>query len=140
MARSPPVDGSELRGQRPLTQTETAGYDFVPSSMAASPLVRRTLPRVLLCVALSSWLTGCGNALYALRLNNATGRFEEARTMGAEQAAPYEYYSAEVRLEEARRQASRAEYGSAADLASEAERYAAKAIDKTRVAKAGGKP
>lgn len=96
--------------------------------------------RALLCALVSSTLLGCGNALYAFKINNAAGRLEEARTVGAEQAAPYEYYSAEVRLEEARRQAARAEYGTAAQLASEAERYAAKAVTKTRHAKAGGAP
>lgn len=94
----------------------------------------------MLACALAVWLVGCGNGLYALRINAASGRFEEARTMGAEQVAPYEYYSAEARLEEARRQAARAEYGTASNLAKEAERYAAKAITKTRNAKAGGAP
>jgi hypothetical protein len=96
--------------------------------------------RLLSGAVIACTLLGCGNTLYALRINNAAGRFEEARTMGAEEAAPYEYYSAEVRLQEARRQAARAEYGTAADLAHEAERYAAKAINKTRVVKAGGAP
>jgi hypothetical protein len=99
-----------------------------------------TAQRALFCLVLCGSLLGCGNGLYALRINTAAGRFEEARTMGAEEVAPYEYYSAEVRLEEARRQASRAEYGTAADLAREAERYAARAITKTRNAKAGGAP
>jgi hypothetical protein len=104
------------------------------------PSIPATAQRALLCLALSCSVLGCGNALYALKINNASGRCEEARTMGAERLAPYEYYSAEVRLEEARRQAARAEYGTAADLANEAERYAAKAINKSRVAKAGGAP
>jgi hypothetical protein len=100
----------------------------------------RFLLGIVLCCAAVGSVAGCGNSLYVLRINGAAGRFEEARTIGAEQAAPYEYYSAEVRLEEARRQAARAEYGTASDLAREAERYAAKAITKTRNAKAGGAP
>jgi len=106
--------------------------------LASTP--RKQWRQTMVC-ALALWLlVGCGNGLYALRINAASGRFEEARTMGAEQVAPYEYYSAEARLEEARRQAARAEYGNAASLAQEAERYAAKAITKTRNAKAGGAP
>jgi len=104
------------------------------------PSIPATAQRALLCVVLSCSVLGCGNSLYALKINGAAGRFEEARTVGAEQAAPYEYYSAEARLEEARRQAARAEYGTAASLASEAERYAARAITKTKNAKARGAP
>jgi hypothetical protein len=100
----------------------------------------RVLCGIMLCCAAVGPLVGCGNGLYALRINSASGRFEEARTVGAEQEAPYEYYAAEIRLQEARRQAARAEYGTAANLAQEAERYAAKAITKTRNAKAGGAP
>jgi hypothetical protein len=111
-----------------------------PVRQPARPPAYRGLLVVLLCCLAVGALVGCGNGLYALRINSASGRFEEARTIGAEQEAPYEYYAAEVRLEEARRQAARAEYGTAANLAHEAERYAAKAITKTRNAKAGGAP
>jgi hypothetical protein len=63
-------------------------------------------------------------------------RFEEAKTIGAEEKAAYEYYSAEVRIGEARRLAARAEYGAAIKLAKEAEGFSGKAIVATREANA----
>ncbi len=77
-------------------------------------------------------MVGCGSAIYSFRINAAISRLEEAKTVGAEKSAPYEYYSSEVRLAEARRQAARAEYGAAIRLAKEAEGFAGKAIVKTQ--------
>lgn len=80
----------------------------------------------------------CGNGLYATRIDHALGRFEEAKALGAERTAPYDYYAAEVRIQEARRQAARAEYGTAATLARDAENYAALAVVKAQRARRGG--
>lgn len=102
--------------------------------LQAFPLPRMTpgafarAPRVLILSFLLISLTGCGSAIYTFRINAALSRFEQAKTLGAEESAPYDYYSAEVRIEEARRQAARAEYGSAIKLAREAEGFAGKAI------------
>jgi hypothetical protein len=81
----------------------------------------------LLALALSA--TGCGGVHYAIAVNSASSRVEEARAVRAEQLAPYEYYSAVERLEQAQIYASQASYSDAANLADEAENYAAKAIE-----------
>lgn len=75
---------------------------------------------------------GCGNTLYLVQVNQAEEAFEEARELGAEQYSPYEYYSAEARLKEAKTQAAQAEYGNASDLSDEATEYAQKAIVKAK--------
>jgi hypothetical protein len=78
---------------------------------------------------------GCGNTLYLVQVNQAEQAFEEARELGAEQYSPYEFYSAEVRLKEAKVQAAQAEYGNASDLSHEAREYAHKAIIKAKKAR-----
>ncbi|MDF2695065.1 MAG: hypothetical protein K0S65_3448 [Labilithrix sp.] len=72
---------------------------------------------------------GCGGVYYAVSVNAAEARLEQARAMGAENAAPYEYYYAKEHLREAQLHASEASYGDAATYAETAETYAQKAID-----------
>jgi hypothetical protein len=74
-------------------------------------------------------LTGCGGVYYAVEVNAAQARVEQARQLGAEHAAPYEYYYATEHLRQARLEASEASYGDAAGYAETAETYAQKAID-----------
>ncbi len=74
-------------------------------------------------------LPGCGGVYYAVSMNAAQARLEQAREMGAESAAPYEYYYAREHLREAQLHASEASYGDAATYAETAETYAQKAID-----------
>lgn len=88
-----------------------------------------------LSLAVAYLLAGCGNTLYTTHISAASKRFEEAETLGAEQAAPYEYYSAKVRIAEARALASRGEYGDAMRIARQAEKYSIKARDKTEAQK-----
>ncbi|MBX3230826.1 MAG: DUF4398 domain-containing protein [Labilithrix sp.] len=83
-------------------------------------------------------LSGCGSVYYAINVNAAEAKLEQAREMGAEKAAPYEYYYAKEHLHEARVHASEASYGDAANLAETAETYAQKAIDKISSGKRGG--
>jgi hypothetical protein len=82
-------------------------------------------------------LSGCGNALYALEANSASSKVEEARELGAEQYAPYEYYLAKEHLEKAQSEASEADYSDAAELAEEAGKQADKAIRLAREAHRG---
>lgn len=79
---------------------------------------------------------GCGNTLYVFHVGAAEEKVEYAAKIEADKYAPYEYYSAEARLDEAKRQASEAEYGAAADLADQAERFAIKAIRKAQEVRA----
>jgi hypothetical protein len=83
-----------------------------------------------LCVA-------CGNAWYAIQLSSASSKLAEARELGAEQYAPYEYYMAKEHLEKARTEASEADYGDATDLSEAAADYAEKAISLSRQAQRG---
>jgi hypothetical protein len=74
-------------------------------------------------------LVGCGGVHYAINVNSAASRVEEAKAVGAEQLAPYEYYYAKEHLEQAQVYAAQASYSDAANLAEEAEQYASKAIE-----------
>jgi len=78
---------------------------------------------------------GCGGVHYAIVVNAAAARVEEAKAVGAEQLAPYEYYYAKEHLEQAQLEASEASYSDAANLAEEAETYANKAIELSQTAR-----
>jgi hypothetical protein len=71
---------------------------------------------------------GCGNTLYVFRVNAAANRLEEAKQLGAEKLAPYEYYYAAEHLNKARSEAAEADYSDAINLAEIAEEHAEKAI------------
>jgi hypothetical protein len=77
----------------------------------------------------------CGGLNYVVAINGASSRVEEARAVGAEQLAPYEYYYAKEHLEQAQIEASEASYSDAVNLADEAEEYANKAIDLAQTAR-----
>lgn len=101
----------------------------------------------LLCAPLlAGWLAvgslgagsvGCGGVWYTARINAVEGKVEQAKEVGAEQYAPYEYYSAKERVLKAREEASRADYGDAIDLLEEAESFAEKAIAQARAVRKG---
>jgi formylmethanofuran dehydrogenase subunit B len=80
---------------------------------------------------------GCGNALYAVQVNAASGKLAEAHELGAEQYAPYEYYLAKEHLQKSRSEAAEADYSDAVDLAAESEEYSDKAIRLAREAHRG---
>lgn len=84
-----------------------------------------------------AFLTGCGNTLYAINVNSASSKLEEAEQLGAEKYAPYEYYYAKLHLEKASTEAAEADYGDAINLANTAEEYADKAIKLARDAHRG---
>jgi hypothetical protein len=81
--------------------------------------------------------SGCGNTLYSIHANAASSRLEEARELGAEKFAPYEYYFAKEHLQKAQEEAAEADYSDAADLAEVCEEYAEKAIRLSRDAHRG---
>ncbi|MDF3068271.1 MAG: hypothetical protein K0R38_3872 [Polyangiaceae bacterium] len=81
--------------------------------------------------------SGCGNALYAVSANSASSKVEEARELGAEQYATYEYFLATEHLQKAQTEASEADYSDAANLAEKAEEHADKAIRLAREAHRG---
>lgn len=93
--------------------------------------------RYWLVIAAVVGTTGCGNTLYAVQANSASSKLEEARELGAEQYAPYEYFYAREHLQKARSEASEADYSDAIDLAETSEEYADKAIRLAREAHRG---
>ena len=95
------------------------------------------LTRALFTVAFAVVATGCGNTIYAIQVNAASGKVEEAHELGAEQYAPYEYYYAKEHLEKAQSEAAEADYSDAVDLAEASEEYADKAIRLAREAHRG---
>lgn len=80
-------------------------------------------------------LTGCGGVYTAVSVNAAQTRVEQAKQMGAEIEAPYEYTFAKEHLRQAQIEASDASYGDAASYAETAELYAQKAIDIVQASK-----
>jgi hypothetical protein len=88
-------------------------------------------------VGLAFTAAGCGNTLYAISASSASSKVEEARELGAEQYATYDFYLATEHLEKAQTEASEADYSDAANLAEQAEEHADKAIRLAREAHRG---
>jgi hypothetical protein len=80
---------------------------------------------------------GCGGAVYVIQASSASARLEEAKEIGAEKHAPYEYYLAREHMTKASEEASQGDYSDAIDLAEIAEEAAEKAIKLTREAHRG---
>ena len=78
---------------------------------------------------LLAWLAaGCGNALYAMRVTQATAELQRAEQLDAAHRAPYEYFYALEHLKKARTEAVEADFADAAALAEIAYQYAERAI------------
>ena len=86
---------------------------------------------------LCALVPGCGGLYYTVNVNSAEARLEQARQMGAETQAPFEYYYAREHLRQAQVEAADASYSDAATYAEIAERYAQRAIDLMTKAKKG---
>jgi hypothetical protein len=100
--------------------------------------VMRGLIFVVLAM-LAAPVAGCGGVYYTVSVNAATSRLEQARQMGAESQAPFEYYFAREHLHQAQVEAAQASYSDAASYAETAELYAQKAIDTMQTAKRDGR-
>lgn len=84
---------------------------------------------------------GCGNALYAARVTQASEELERAEQLDAAVRAPYEYNYALEHLRKARTEALEADYSAAISLAQVAFDYASRAIEQAqRVAPSGMVP
>ena len=91
-------------------------------------------------VLLMIGLPACGGVYYMAAVNGAASKLEEARVLGADTLAPYEYYYAKEHLEQAQVEASEGSYGDAADFAESADDFAQKAINLAQSAhKAAGR-
>lgn len=82
---------------------------------------------------------GCGSVYYSVSVNQAASKLEQARELGAEKQAPFEYQFAKEHLRQARVEAAEASYGDAASYAETAELYAQRAIERMRSAKSAEK-
>lgn len=80
-------------------------------------------------IAVTLATQGCGGVYYALESSTAASRLEEARTLGAESLAPYEYYYAKAHLDQAAVEASQGHYSDAAHYAETSADYAAEAVE-----------
>jgi len=92
---------------------------------------------IVLGAACALATTGCGGLYYAIEGSSASSRVSEAREVGAESLAPYEYYYAKAHLDQAAIEASQGHYSDAAAYAETAADSASKAIEIARAA--GGK-
>ncbi len=94
----------------------------------------RKLVRVAL-MGLCAWAaSGCVGVIYAVKANSAAANLEEAKTLGGEETAEYEYYYAKAYLEKAMELAAEAEYGDAIVFAGIADDTAEKAVELAREA------
>jgi hypothetical protein len=89
----------------------------------------------LALISALSGAIGCGGVQYSITASAASSRVAEAKALGAEQLAPYEYYFAKEHLEQAQLEASEASYSDATNLAEEAEEHASTAIELTQKAR-----
>lgn len=117
--------------------------DRCTSGRSPSPLSRETARSLVgglalaAAIAAAPTLTGCGGTLYAVQATAASSKLNEAKAIGAEQLAPYEFYLADEFMKKASEEASRADYGDAVDFAEKAEVAADKAIRLARDARKG---
>jgi len=110
-----------------------------PSPSQTFSVGRQLRATVLVSLAASAalCLMGCGHTIYAINVNSASAKLEEAHELGAELYAPYEYWFALEHLDKAQTEASEGDYGDAIELAGIGEEYADKAIQLARDAHRG---
>ena len=75
---------------------------------------------------------GCGNALYAARITQASDELARAEQLDAAARAPYEYNYALEHLRKARTEALEADYSAAISLAEVAYDYASRAVQQAQ--------
>ena len=67
-------------------------------------------------VTAAAFCMGCGGALYAIQVNSASSKVAQAKELGAEKLAPYEYFYASEHLNKAMSEAAEGDYSDANDL------------------------
>jgi hypothetical protein len=92
---------------------------------------------VLVAGVVSLGALGCGGTVYAIQVNAASNRLAEAKELGADRLAPYEYFLAKEYLDKAMSEASEADYSDAINFAEVSEENADKAIRLSRDAHRG---
>jgi Domain of unknown function (DUF4398) len=99
-----------------------------------TPLARHVAV-ILAGAAMSA--AGCGGTLYAIQVNGAASKVAQAKELGAEKLAPYEYYYASEHLTKAMSEAAEGDYSDAIEFADVADEYADKAIKLSKEAHRG---
>jgi hypothetical protein len=97
---------------------------------------RRGLVAVVMVTA-GAFPAGCGGGLYAIQVNGAASKVAQAKELGAEKLAPYEYYYASEHLKKAMSEAAEGDYSDASAFAQAADEYAEKAIQFSKDAHRG---
>ena len=97
----------------------------------------RTGLAAVFLIAAAAVPAGCGGALYAIQVNGAASKVAQAKELGAEKLAPYEYYYASEHLTKAMSEAAEGDYSDATEFADVAEEYADKAIKLSKEAHRG---
>ena len=92
---------------------------------------------VAVTIAAASASAGCGGVLYAAEINGASRKLAEAKELGAEHLAPYEYTYASAHYAKAMSEASEGDYSDAKAFAEVADAYAGKAIELSKAAHRG---
>jgi len=100
-------------------------------------MIRRLAGAALLLAGAFS-TTGCVGTVYGVKALSASATLEEAKTLGADELAQYEYYYADAMLLKAQEEAAQANYGDAIEFADVAEEYAEKAVEHARSARREG--
>ncbi len=98
---------------------------------------RKRWPLMAACALLAFACNGCVGTVYAFKAASASSKLEQAKVLGAEELAEYEYYFALAHLEKASEEAAQAEYGDAIEFADIAGEHADRAIELARGAHRG---
>lgn len=115
----------EGEARRPATRGSRTAGRFITAALA-------------LCVSgLILPAVGCGHTVFVIQVGSASNKLEEARELGAEKLATYEFYYASEHLRKARAEAAEADYSDAIDFAEISEQFAEKAIRLSREAHRG---
>ena len=81
--------------------------------------------------------SACGPTHFSIHSVRASRHLAQARQMGAQEYAPYEYLVATEHLDKAKEEAGKAEYQDAVALAKIADEHAQKAVQVAREARGG---
>jgi hypothetical protein len=134
------ASGARLARARVSSSTCASTFGLVSGSPSQTFSVRRAVRAACvfaLALGAALCLGGCGHTIYAINVNSASAKLEEAHELGAELYAPYEYWFALEHLDKAQTEASEGDYGDAIELAGIGEEYADKAIQLARDAHRG---
>lgn len=129
--------------ESPLRTPRGGGAPLGCTTMAARthahlPRSIRASLRCLFAGLLALSSTGCVGTIYSVNALSASANLEEAKTLGAQELAQFEYYYARAMLEKAQEEAAEANYGDAIEFAGIADEFAEKAVEHARSARREG--